>query len=350
MDPDRLEQIESIYNDALALKPNERSAFLDRTCHGDADLRSEVESLLKYNDSEESYLDEPALHLVAHSLAQDSGVLVDRMLGRYQLLTLVGRGGMSEVFCAVDSRLNRLVAIKIVPAYMADDAERLRRIEQEAGAIASLNHPHICTLYDVGNDDDVHYLVFEYLVGEPLSERLAKGEIHPAEALAYTVQMAEALAYAHEHGIIHLDLKPSNIMITRTGVKLFDFGIAELHHPEPPHASTSANVAKPRGTRGTRGYMAPEQRDGRETDVRTDIFAFGTVVYEMFTGRPAFPRTTGAADAATPPEPPPIYRVQPLAPPFLDSFVARCLAQNPSERWQNMTEVLAGLRDIARKR
>jgi len=218
---------------------------------------------------------------------------------------------------------------------MASDRERVLRFEQEARAVAALNHPGVCTLHDVGNEDGVHYLVFEYLAGEPLSERLLKGAVPFPEALEYAIQIADAVACAHEQEIIHLDLKPSNIMLTRTGVKLLDFGIAELRHPDMTDSTdaTGTNTGVSGGrTPGTLGYMAPEQLEGRETDYRTDIFAFGAVLYEMFTGRRAFPTKTSMET--------------PTVPPAVDSLVARCLAQNPSERWQNVFEVLARLRDI----
>ena len=332
----RLRNIETIYNDALALQPGERAAFLDRVCGDDSDLRREVESLLAYAPQAETYMATPALQHAAESLALDGkGTLVARTLGRYQLLSLVGQGGMAEVYCGVDSRLNRLVAVKVLPAYMASDRERVQRFEQEARAVAALNHPGVCTLHDVGNEDGVHYLVFEYLAGEPLSERLLKGAVPFPEALEYAIQIADAVACAHEQEIIHLDLKPSNIMLTRTGVKLLDFGIAELRHPDMPCTTdatgTNTGVSGVR-TPGTLGYMAPEQLEGRETDYRTDIFAFGAVLYEMFTGRRAFPTKTSMET--------------PTVPPAVDSLVARCLAQNPSERWQNVSEVLARLRDI----
>jgi len=334
----RLRNIETIYNDALTLHPSERAAFLDRVCSDDSDLRREVESLLAYAPQAETYMATPALQQAAESLAQDGkGTLVARTLGRYQLLSLVGQGGMAEVYCGVDSRLNRLVAVKVLPAYMASDRERVQRFEQEARAVAALSHPGVCTLHDVGNEDGLHYLVFEYLAGEPLSERLIKGAVPFPEALEYAIQIADAVACAHEQEIIHLDLKPSNIMLTRTGVKLLDFGIAELRHPDMPDSAVSG-VRAP----GTLGYMAPEQREGRETDCRTDIFSFGAVMYEMFTGRRAYPNPAAVLNNS----PRPISMETPTVPPEVDSLVARCLAHNPSERWQNVSEVLARLRDI----
>jgi len=233
--PDTFQQIEKLYSDALALPPDERPRFLDRACGGDPELRREVESLLAYQDKAETYLEKPAFETVAQVLAgEGAGLLVNRMLGRYHLLSLIGRGGMGEVYCAVDSRLNRLVAVKILPEYFAKDPERVRRFEQEARAIAGLNHPGICTLHDVGSDDGLHYLVFEYLVGERLCDRLARERLFMIDALDYAIQIADALAYAHELGVIHLDLKPANIMLMRSGLKLLDFGVSEMRDPDSP--------------------------------------------------------------------------------------------------------------------
>ena len=273
--PERLDELEALYDEALRLPAPERPAFLERTCGGDAGLLAELTSLLGYEQKAEEYLNASAINVVAETLAGNGARdMIDRRLGRYQLLSLVGRGGMGEVYCAVDTRLNRLVAVKVLPAYLADDPEWLRRFEQEARAVAALNHPHICTLHDTGNDGQMHYMVFEYLVGELLSDRLPRGDLALPQALAYATQVGEALMHAHEHSIIHLDLKPQNIMITRAGVKLFDFGIAGLMD-----TGTGAPAA------GTPGYLAPEQREGSTTDARTDVFSFGVVMYELFTGR-----------------------------------------------------------------
>jgi len=267
------------------------------------------------------------------------------MLGRYQLLSLVGRGGTAEVYCAVDTRLNRLVAVKVLPAFISGDRERVERFEHEARAVAVLNHPHICTLHDIGTEGGMHYLVFEYLVGEPLSDRLSRGALPLPEALGSATQIAGALSYAHDLGIIHLDLKPNNIMLMRNTLKLFDFGIAELRYPDMP-ASRSTAVS------GTPGYMSPEQLESRETDFRTDIFALGIVMYEMITGRSAFP-ARGSLEAAVLSMkecPPPISKLQPEVPQEVESLVTRCLARDPSERWQSMSELQAQLSAATRAR
>jgi len=315
MNPERLEQLENLYNEALALSASERRAFLDRVYADDSELGNELTSLLNYEVKAESYLDTPAMEVVAGAIAETGGgVLIDRRLGRYQLLSLVGRGGMGEVYCAVDTRLNRLVAVKVLPSYLSGEPERLQRFEQEARAIAALNHPHICTLHDIGSDDQIPYLVFEYLAGELLSDRLSRERLGSSEALAYALQICDALAHAHERGVLHLDLKPQNIILTRTGAKLFDFGIAELRD--------GGSDARKQLRAGTPGYLAPEQAAGRTTDVRTDVFGFGAVLRELFT------------DEASRPD-------------GLDALIARCLSAEPAERWPSMPELWLQLTRIS---
>jgi serine/threonine protein kinase len=340
---ERLQHIQALYNDAASLAPPDRAAFLDDACGGDMDLRKEIESLLAYQHEAETYLDKPAFEVAARSLANEgAGTLADRKLGRYQLLSLVGRGGMGEVYCAVDSRLNRLVAVKTLPSYMASDPQHVERFEQEARAIAVLNHPHICILHDAGYDDGLHYLVFEYLVGELLSDHLCRGH-SLAQAMEYATQIADALAYAHDLGIIHLDLKPSNIMLMKSGVKLLDFGVAELRDPmesasnEAPKSKGEPRKRKP----GTPGYMAPEQLEGNETDARTDVFAFGAVLYEILTQSRAFPNQPQTASALGDGPPSSIRKSRPEVPTSLDTLVTRCLALEPADRWQSMSDVLS---------
>ena len=349
MSPERLDHIQTLYSDAVALSPQERAAFLDGACGGDGDLRREIDSLLAYQPRAETYLDRPAFEVAARSMADEGAhMLVDRRLGRYQLLSLVGRGGMGDVYCAVDSRLNRLVAVKTLPSYMARDQEHVKRFEQEARAIAVLNHPHICVLHDAGYDDGLHYLVFEYLVGELLSDRLSREAQSLPRAMDLAMQIADALAYAHELGIIHLDLKPSNITLMRSGVKLLDFGVAELRYPD---ALTSSEISEtssaPRGRKpGTPCYMAPEQLEGGETDARTDIFAFGAVLYEIFTQKRAFPNRPETVSALRSNPPSRISDSRAGVPPSLDLLVQRCLALEPSDRWQSMPELLSRCTEI----
>src|SRR5262245_25894394 len=213
-------------------------------------------------------------------------------LGPYKILAAAGAGGMGEVYKAADTRLNRTVAIKVLPARFSEDAEMKQRFEREAQTIAALNHPHICTLYDVGRQDGAEFLVMEYLEGETLAARIARGPMPLDEALKVAIAIADALDKAHGKGVTHRDLKPGNIMITASGAKLLDFGLAKLKQlassSETPSAPISGNTTTPGTILGTMQYMAPEQLEGKEADARTDIFAFGAMLYEMISGKRAF--------------------------------------------------------------
>ena len=268
-------------------------------------------------------------------------------LGPYEILAAVGAGGMGEVYRARDTRLDRIVAIKVLPAHLADKPELRERFEREARTIASLNHPHICTLYDIGRQDGTDFLVMEYLEGETLAHRLLKSPLPLDQVLPYAIEIADALDKAHRKGITHRDLKPGNVMLTKSGTKLLDFGLAKLKQeaaPQTPFSQLPTAAGKDAVTQegtilGTLHYMAPEQAEGRteEIDARTDIFAFGAVVYEMATGVKAFEGRTSASVIAKILEvdPPPIASLQPMAPPALDRVVKRCLAKDREERWQS---------------
>jgi serine/threonine protein kinase len=224
-------------------------------------------------------------------------------LGPYEITGAIGAGGMGEVYRARDTRLDRIVAIKVLPAHLADNAELRERFEREARTVASLNHPHICTLFDIGRQNDIEFLVMEYLEGETLAQRLQKGPLPLEHVLQYAVEIADALDKAHRKGITHRDLKPGNIMLTKSGAKLLDFGLAKLRQEAAPatplsQLPTVAGAATAQGMiLGTLQYMAPEQVEGKtdRIDARTDIFAFGAVVYEMATGRKAFEGTSQAS-------------------------------------------------------
>jgi serine/threonine protein kinase len=217
----------------------------------------------------------------------------NQRVGPYEILSAIGAGGMGEVYRARDTRLDRIVAVKVLPDHAAARPELRERFEREARTVASLNHAHICTLYDIGHQDGTDYLVMEYLEGETLAERLKKGPLPLTQALQYAIEIADALDKAHRRGVTHRDLKPGNIMLTKSGTKLLDFGLAKLR--ASPAASslsqlpTANDSLTAQGTIvGTLQYMAPEQLEGGEADARTDIFAFGVVVYEMVTGKKAF--------------------------------------------------------------
>ncbi|PYU32452.1 MAG: hypothetical protein DMG31_10580 [Acidobacteria bacterium] len=276
-------------------------------------------------------------------------------LGPYETLSAIGAGGMGEVYRARDTRLDRIVAIKILSDHVGGRAGVRERFEREARTIASLNHPHICTLYDVGQQDGSDFLVMEFLEGETLAERLKKGPLPPEQVLQYAIEIADALDKAHRKGITHRDLKPGNIMLTKTGVKVLDFGLAKLRQEAAPATPLSAlPTAKEAITAqgailGTLQYMAPEQVEGREVDARTDIFAFGVVVYEMATGKKAFEGKTSASVMAKilETDPPPMTSLQPMTPPALDRVVKRCLAKEPDDRWQTARDLEMELKWIA---
>jgi len=286
-------------------------------------------------------------------------------LGPYEIQAALGAGGMGEVYRARDMRLDRTVAMKILPEALAGDPQFRERFDREARAISSLNHPHICTLYDVGREQVTDFLVMEYLEGETLAARLEHGRLRFDEALHIAIQVADALAAAHRAGIVHRDLKPGNVFLVRRGgsaglplAKLLDFGLAKAAGPAVAGADLSRLPTTPAGKAaltqrgtilGTFQYMAPEQLEGREADARTDLFAFGAVLYEMVTGRKAFEGKSHASliGAIMHAEPASVSSVQPLAPRSLDRIVRKCLAKDPEERWQTARDLLDELRWIA---
>jgi len=276
-------------------------------------------------------------------------------LGPYEIISAAGAGGMGEVYRARDTRLDRTVAIKVLPAHLADEPELRERFEREARTIASLNHPHICTLYDIGRQDGIDFLVLEYLEGETLAQRLLKGPLPLEQVLQYSIEIADALDKAHRKGVTHRDLKPSNIMLTKAGTKLLDFGLAKLRKEAAPatplsELPTADDAITAQGAIvGTLRYMAPEQLESKEVDARTDIFAFGAVVYEMATGKRAFEGKSQASiiGAIMSSEPLPMSSLQPMTQPALDRLVKKCLAKEPEKRWQAASDVCDELKWIA---
>ena len=276
-------------------------------------------------------------------------------LGPYEIQAPLGAGGMGEVYRARDTRLERTVAVKVLPDHLSCDPESRQRFEREARTISSLNHPHICALYDIGTQDGIDFLVMEYLEGQTLADRLQRGALPVEEVLEIGIEIADALDKAHRQGIVHRDLKPSNIMLTKSGAKLMDFGLAK---PVQAAFIASASAGTPtlsnwltvEGTIvGTFQYMAPEQLEGKEADARSDIFAFGALLYEMGTGRAAFTAKSKASliAAILSSQPPAVSTFEPMTPPALDWAIRTCLAKNPDERWQCFRDIVLELKWIA---
>src|ERR1039457_674500 len=274
-------------------------------------------------------------------------------LGPYEILAPIGAGGMGEVYRAKDTRLDRTVAIKILPPHLAGDPQFRERFEREAKTISALNHPHICALYDIGRDRDTEFLVLEYLEGETLAARLARGPLPLPEVLRIAVEIAGALDKAHRQGIVHRDLKPGNVILTKTGAKLLDFGLAKSSPAALPAGTSNTaapTVATPLTAQGsilgTFQYMAPEQLEGAETDARADIWAFGCLLYEAIVGRRPFEGKTQMSliGAILEPEPPPVSDLQPMTPPALARIDRTCLAKNPDDRFQTAHDLCLQLR------
>ena len=274
------------------------------------------------------------------------------ILGQYEIRSPLGAGGMGEVYRAHDTRLDREVAIKVLPESLTADPDRLRRFEQEARAAAALNHPNILAVYQMATHEGVSYMVSELLDGETLRERLRRGPIPLRKAIDYAVQIARGLAAAHDKGIVHRDLKPDNLFVTKDGrVKILDFGLAKLVQPRDASGAeaTMAEGTEPGMVMGTVGYMSPEQVRGKMADHRSDIFAFGTILYEMVTGKQTFRKPTSAETmtAILNEDPPSISQVTAATPPGLQRVVHRCLEKNPEQRFQSASDMAFALEALS---
>jgi serine/threonine protein kinase len=360
MTPERWQMVRGILQSVIELPPEKRDAYLDRECASDPSLRKDVDEYLSIERKlDPEYLEKPAAEQVARpsTAAGDTILPAGTRLGPYEVQALIGAGGMGEVYRGRDTRLNRIVAIKVIPRSLSTDPARMQRFEREARAIAALQHPNICTLHDVGHQDGTQFLVMEYLEGETLAARLRKGRLSLDLTLHYGIEVADALDAAHRKGIVHRDLKPGNIFIATHGeAKVLDFGLAKLDEPEQS-ADTSAETATdekvlttPGVAMGTAPYMSPEQARGDDLDARTDIFSLGAVLYEMATGKMAFPgKTTAMVHKAildaTPPAP---SQIVPSLPADLDHIVEKALEKDRDLRYQSAAEVRADLNRLKR--
>jgi eukaryotic-like serine/threonine-protein kinase len=352
MTPERWQQIEKIYHSALELAESQRATLLEETCAGDEALRREVESLLRLDSRGNRFIEEPALEVATKMIAQQPQSLIGQQIGSYQMVSLLGAGGMGVVYQARDTRLRRPVAIKVLPADKVTDPERKRRFIQEARAASALNHPNIIAIYDIGTESGVDFIVMEYVVGKTLDQLIGRKGMGLSEALKLAVQMADALAKAHSAGIVHRDLKPTNVMVTEDGlVKVLDFGLAKL--TELSGSADAATLTLEHRTEegtivGTVSYMSPEQAEGKRVDVRSDIFSFGSVLYEMVTGQKAFQGDTKMSTLAAimNQEPKPVSQLVPGIPHDLEKIVQRCLRKDRERRWQNMSDLKVALQEL----
>ncbi len=352
MNPERWKQVEQLYHTALEREPDARGTFLAQACAGDEELRREVEELLGYDGAAESFMQDNAFAAAAQELAPEElsqtapQLIPGQSIGAYKILALLGRGGMGVVYRARDERLRRDVAIKVLPASFANDADRLRRFEQEAQATSALNHPNILTIYDIGAQDGAPFIVAELLEGEELRAQLEPGALPARRALDYAQQITQGLAAAHEKGIVHRDLKPENLFVTRDGrVKILDFGLAKLRPPQTGvvdnHAPTQKRLTDPGVVMGTVGYMSPEQVRGQEADTRADLFSLGVILYEMLSGRRTFSGDSAieVMNAILKEEPPELGETNTKVSPQLERIVRRCLEKKPERRFQTASDL-----------
>ncbi len=361
MTPERFREVGRLYHAAVVLEAAARPRYLGEACAGDEALRAEVEALLSYDD-ESRFLDRPALELATQILNEKPArSLAGQRVGHCQLLVLLGKGGMGEVWLAEDTQLGRQVAVKLLPDEFTTDAARVRRFTQEARAASALNHPNILTIHDIGTfvttAATTHYIITEYIEGETLRERLRKlsnAQLPLAVALDVTLQMAAALAAAHKAGIIHRDIKPENVMVREDGiVKVLDFGLAKLTErrsdgatERPGESSTAAGIVM-----GTPRYMSPEQARGEKVDARTDIFSLGVMLYEMIAGVPPFvgATTSEMIAAILRDEPLPLRTHAPATPAELQRIVDHALQKDRAARYQTMAEWLTDLKSLQRQ-
>jgi eukaryotic-like serine/threonine-protein kinase len=343
MTPERWEQIREVLEKALELAPQQRSVFLEQACSSDTSLRREVDTLLASSDDvQSSFLQSAPLRLT---------LAAGTRLGDYEVKSLLGSGGMGEVYRALDLRLGRDVAIKVLPAFVAADPNRLRRFEQEARAAGALSHPNILAVHQMGEHEGAPFLVSELLEGETLREEIRRGRLATPKAIGYAVQIARGLAAAHEKGVVHRDLKPENLFVTQDGrVKILDFGLAKLTQAtSDPGIRALRGETEPGVVMGTVGYMSPEQVRGQNTDQRTDIFSFGAILYEMLTGNRAFQKSTSAdtLSAILNEDPPAVSETRGDTPAAMQAVVQRCLEKSAEKRFQSATELALALDGLA---
>jgi serine/threonine protein kinase len=351
MNADRWKQVEQLYHAAAAERPEDRDRFLNQTCAGDEDLRREVQSLLGYETDTAMILDRPALELAARAIAVDRRArMIGRTLGHYRIESWLGAGGMGEVYRAIDTRGDRAVAVKVLSEHLSTHPEALSRFETEAKAAAALSHSNILAIHDFGEEEGVAYAVTELLTGETMRARLSQSPLDLRQALDIAIAIAAGLAAAHDKGITHRDLKPENIFLTENGgVKILDFGLAQIGPLYPGDETEGPSSVSPTSESGrligTVAYMSPEQAEGVKVDPRSDVFSFGSMLYEMVVGERAFQGKTKAETlAAIRHEEAPAGGK--LSGTGLQAVVARCLRKDPAGRFPSASDLLQELKRL----
>jgi len=348
--------VKRIHQSALDKDPSERAAFITASCGDDETVLREVQALLLYEADAESFLERPAVDLLPKSWSDTSeNTLVGRRLGHYEAVSLLGIGGMGEVYLAQDVRLDRMVALKILPGDLAADADRVQRFVREAKAASALNHPNVATIYDVGESDGIHFIAMERVEGDTIAARIGNRPLSPPEVIDIAVQVADALDVAHTKGITHRDIKPANLMLTHRGhVKVLDFGIAKMTRGDErsPNDAWSVEPQTAVGSViGSGPYMSPEQIAGRNVDPRSDVFSLGVVAYQIATGQLPFSGATREEMMARilHAAPEPIARFNPDVPPELERITFKCLEKSAGDRYQSARELLADLWPLKRQ-
>ena len=354
MTPERWQQLKQLFQSALERSPAERSAFLAQACAGDEALRREVESLISSHDQAGDSIEAMAAEAATEMLADDRKI-VGKRIGRYRVLSLIGQGGMGEVFLAQDMSLGRKVALKLLRTDFTRNEERLRRFRQEAQAASALNHPNILTIHEIGQEGPLHFMATEYVEGETLRQHISRARILLGQVLDVAVQVASALSAAHQAGIVHRDIKPENVMLRTDGyVKVLDFGLAKLTDPKTAHSEAPTLVkveTEPGVVMGTFSYMSPEQARGLAVDARTDIWSLGVMIYEMAVGRQPFEGETPSdvMSLILQKEPMPLAHSWPEVPSELERIVRKALRKDKEERYQTVKDLLIDLKSLRRE-